>query len=234
MKAKIVEKREIAEGILYLKFTTDENINFTAGQFFTLTLLHPPYSDSRGNSRFFGFVNSPTQNKIIEMITRIGQSAFKKSLIMLAIGSEVEIGLISGTISLPDDTIKPLVFITQGIGIAPLMSILRLVKEKSLQRNITLIYINKNKATAVFLDELEKYAKENTDFRLISTMTKDQGWTGEKRSIDARFLKEYLPLPTDNLYFITGIPSFVPTVVKLLRDTGIPASQIKFEIFTGY
>jgi ferredoxin-NADP reductase len=234
MKAKIIEKKEIAQEILYVRFATDEDLNFTAGQFFSLTLINPPFSDSRGNSRFFGFVNSPTQNRTIEMVTCLGMSSFKKTLSEMPLGTEVEIGSIGGTINLPSDTAKPLIFITEGIGIAPLMSIIRLVNEKSLAYKITLIYSNKDKASAVFLDELESIANSNPDFKLIATMIQDNNWTGEKRRIDTQLLKEYLSSVNDNLYFVTGTSQFVPNIIKALLELGVIMGQIKLEVFTGY
>lgn len=234
MLAKITQKYEIVKETLFVQLTSDEDIHFTAGQFFSLALINPPYSDSRGNSRYFGFINSSLQNKVAELVTRIGDSAFKRSLVEIPLGTEVEIGKLGGNIALPQDSAKTLVFIAGGIGIAPFMSIFRLIKEKSLGYKIILIYSNKDKASAVFLEELEAYAKENSDFKLIATMTKDNNWLGEKRRIDGNFLREYLLQHTDNFYIIAGTPRFVPSIAKMLRELGIPPQQVKFEIFTGY
>lgn len=232
MKAKLIDRKEIAEGTLYTKFSVDEELDFKAGQFFRLTLLNPPYTDDRDSSRFFGFVNSPSQNKIVETITRLGPSAFKRSLSEMSTDSEVEIDGIAGEMTLPKDLETPWIIVTGGIGIVPYLSMLRTVKEKALPHQITLIYSNTKKSWAIFLDELEKYAEENSNFTFISTMTQDPDWQGEKRRIDGAFLREKVDDPENSIFYISGTPRFVPDMVRAVKNLGV--EKVKFEIFTGY
>lgn len=234
MKAKIVQKEEIAEGTLYTKLSLDEEISFKAGQFFRLTLLNPPHTDERGNGRFLGFINSPSQNKLIETVTRLGPSAFKRYLNEAPLDTEVEIDGIDGDMILPENTQVPWVVITGGIGIVPYMSMFREIKEKALPYKITLIFSNTRKSWAIFMDELYAYAQEDRDFSFIPTMTQDPNWQGEKRRIDATYLKEKLPNPENNLYYVSGTPRFVPSIVTALKSLGVPQDKLKFEIFTGY
>jgi ferredoxin-NADP reductase len=111
---------------------------FMPDNFFHSHLINPPYTDERGNSRKFGFINSPTVQDSISMMTRIGVSAFKKSLLELPIGTEVEIDGVDGHNHLPDDVQIQFVWIADAIGIAPFMSIVREIKAKNLQNKVTL------------------------------------------------------------------------------------------------
>ncbi len=234
MKVRLKEKREIAKETLYLEFDLlGQELNFEPGQFFQLTLLNPTYSDERGNSRYLGFANNPTEKETISTATRYGTSAFKKSLLELPIGTETEIGSIGGH-GILNETEKPKVLIAGGIGVVPFMSILRYAKTQSLADNLTLIYANKNRESAVFFDELENMAKENNQFKFIPIMLHDENWTGEKNRIDQQFIKKYFENPNENLYFVTGAQKFVLPVFQALKDTGIDASNITIEIFTGY
>ena len=65
-------------------------------------------------------------------------------------------------------------------------------------------------------------------------MTEDQAWTGEKRKIDAGFIKEYFPALNENLYFVVGPPVMVEAVQKALLKAGVDISNINIENFTGY
>lgn len=233
MKAKLVEKKEIAEGTLYTKFFLEEPIDFMAGQFFKLTLLDPAYTDNRGSSRFLGFVNSSTENNIIETVTRLGPSAFKKSLNEALIGAEVEIGKVGGEMTLPEDSEKTWVIITGGIGIVPYMSMFRKMRENSLSLDTTLIYSNTRQSWAIFMDELNNYAQDD-NFNFIPTMTQDENWVGEKRRIDKEFIKEKVADLENSLFYISGTPRFVPDMVKAVKNLGIEQQNIKFEVFTGY
>lgn len=223
MKIQLKDRREIAKGVLLIKFDTlGKSINFEPGQFFTLTLINPPFTDERGNYRIFGFVNSPLQ-KDIEILTKIGPSAFKKSLQEIPIGTEVEINGINGRIDLPKDINQQLIFITKGVGIAPIISIIRLHKEKRLLYQITLIYINNDQQSAPFFNELENYAKENLKFKFIPAQTLNNSLIASST--------QYLDT---NLYFVKGEQSFVMPAIKILKELGVKNNNISMEIFTGY
>ena len=233
MHAKITEKHDIVEGTLYMKLGLSEQIDFKAGQFFRLTLINPPYTDNRGNGRFLGFVNSPSQNTIIETVTRLGPSAFKRFLNEAPVDTEVDISAVGGEMLLPDSQTN-LVIVTGGIGIVPYMSMFRLMREQSLNQKVTLIYSNTRTSWALFMDELENYSRKNPNFNFIPTMTQDDGWQGEKRRIGEELLREKIPAPQDNLYYISGTPRFVPSVVTMVKSLGVTPQNLKFEIFTGY
>ena len=234
MRAVIEEKKKIAKGTLLVSFKLDKEVEFQPGQYSIINLINPPYNDQKGLSRHFSIVNSPTQKNKIIMATRLRDSAFKKSLQKLPIGTEVEIEKIGGHFVLPQNTQRPLVFIAGGIGITPFMSMLFYIQDKSLQHKITLLYSNPDKNSTAFLEELEEMAKKNPRFTLILTMTKDPSWEGETRHIDAAFLKEYLPHLNSYSYFIVGPPDMVDVVYKEAIKAGINEEHIKTEDFSGY
>lgn len=235
MKAKIKDRREIAKGALEVVFEfSDPLLHYNPGQFCTITLINPPATDNRGNNRFLGFTSSPSQKNTFTVLTRIGVSAFKKSLLEIPLGTEVEVSGIDGRIKLPEDKSQPLVFVAGGIGIAPIMGIIRYCHETNWEYSITLVYSNKDRASTAFFDELEGYSKQSQKFRFIPTMTQDNQWQGEKRKINGQFIKDYFPQPEKNIYFVTGTPRFVPFVFREIKDAGVPVINLRMEIFTGY
>jgi len=234
MKAILTKKEDAAEGTMYTEFITEEEIKFAPGQFFRLSLINPIYTDNRGNSRFFGFINTPSQVKLAATITRNGPSAFKRSMFEALPGMEAEIDGINGNIVFSDDLDKVIVIVTGGIGVAPIMSLLRWENQESRGHKILLINSNTNRKRAIFLEELREYEHAIPNFKLEATMTQDPDWGGETRRIDADYLKEKINLGEDNMYYITGTPRFVPDMVKHLRGIGADPAKMKFEIFTGY
>lgn len=235
MRVVIKDRKIIAKDYLYITFDSSKvDLTFNAGQFCSVTLINPPYSDNRGNSRFLGFTTSPSDKGSFSILTKMGVSAFKKSLAEIPVGTEVEIGGIDGRIKLPDDKNQALVFVAGGIGIAPIMGILRFCRENGWPNAITLVYVNETRESAAFLDELEGFTKETEKFKLIPVMTADSTWAGEKREVNGQFIKEYFPQSENTLFYVTGIPKFTPGVFKEIRDTGVPPLNIKMEIFTGY
>jgi all-trans-retinol 13,14-reductase len=223
MRVKLKTRKEIVKGIILLEFDTlGQIVNFEPGQFFTLTLISPPFTDIRGNSRIFGFVNSPTK-KDIQIITKSGPSAFKKWLMQMPIETEVQVDKINGIIDLPKNPNEQLVFLASGIGIAPIMSILRYLNEKQLQYHVILIYVNDSREQTPFFEELTNYSKVNALFKLILT-----------ESINNELIQNNLPILRTSLYFVKGEQQFVVGSIKILQALGIETNKISMEIFTGY
>ena len=125
-----------------------KELKFEPGQFFTLTLVNPKYSDERGNSRIFGFTNSPN-DKRIQFITYTGISAFKRSLFELPIGSEIDLDKISGDKIIPDNVDQKFVLIADVIGLAPFLSIIRKIKEDKSEFKFILFYIFEKSENAI-------------------------------------------------------------------------------------
>lgn len=241
MKAKIKEKKYIAEGTLLLVFDLlGKKIDFKPGQFFYLNLINPPYTDEKGNERHFSIVNSPNEKGILKMATRITDSAFKKSLSELPIGTEVKIGPISGNFVFPKRLISPIVFIAGGIGITPFMSMLQYVKENRFDYKISLLYSNRNKESTAFFDEIEVIRKDFGNIRAIRNfsptfiMTDDSKWSGEKRRINSVFIKDFFINPNFNVYMIAGPPGMVSSVSNSLIEAGVEKNRIQLENFSGY
>ncbi|MBI2601268.1 FAD-dependent oxidoreductase [Candidatus Daviesbacteria bacterium] len=234
MKAVVVDKKEIALATLWVKFKVNEEFEFKPGQYMFINLINPPYNDEKGTTRHFSIVNSPNEKGVLEMATRLRDSAFKKSLEAFPIGTEVEIQRIAGTFTLPEDTIKPLVFIAGGIGITPFVSMLRFINEEKLGYNITLLYSNRDLLSSVFLEELQELENSLTSFKLIATMTDDQSWHGEKRRINAQFIKEYLKDLGAYRFFVVGPPAMTESVENALGELGVVEENLTKENFTGY
>jgi ferredoxin-NADP reductase len=236
MRAKIKSKKEVARETLLVHFDLlDNTISFKPGQFFNVDLIDPPYDDEKGAHRHFSIVNSPNQKGVISMVTRLRDTAFKKSLRDMPEGSEVEIGKIGGgDFTLPEDTDRPLVFIAGGIGIAPFISMIRYVMEEGTAYDITLMYSNRERRTAVFLDELKERATGNANLELILTMTGDESWEGETRRIDREFIADYLENPTSGAYLIAGPPGMNKAITADLEKLGVKRKEIMASVFSGY
>ncbi|MBN2025692.1 MAG: FAD-dependent oxidoreductase [Actinobacteria bacterium] len=236
MKAKIKSKKEVAEDTLEVDFDLLGNtIDFEPGEFFNIDLIDPPYNDDKGHHRHFSIVNSPNEKGIITMVTRERDSAFKQSLADMEPGSEVEIGKIGGKdFTLPEDTGRPLVFIAGGIGIAPFISMIRYAMEEGIAYDIILMYSNRNRESAIFLDELEERAAGNVNLDIILIMTDDPSWEGETRRIDAGLIADYVEDPTSRTYMIAGPPGMNKGIASELEKLAVPKENIMASNFAGY
>jgi ferredoxin-NADP reductase len=115
----------------------------------------------------------PARSVTCGLCTRIRDSAFKRSLVELPVGAEVDVEQPKGKFVLPEDASRPLVFVAGGIGITAFRSMLRYIQDERLPHRVTLIYSNRDRESTAFLDELEQIEQTNPNIRLIVTMTND-------------------------------------------------------------
>lgn len=236
MRAQIKEKREIAKGTLLVVFDLlGQEVDFTPGQYFWVTLADPPYDDEKGPRRHITVVTSPNERGVLGLATRVRDSAFKRSLAELPVGAEVEVEEPKGSFVLPDDPDQPYVFIAGGIGITVFRSMLRYIAEENLPHRVTLVYSNRDRESAAFLDELLELERANPNLRLVVTMTDDPGWDGETRRIDAAMLRDHLGADLGGFtYLVAGPPTMVQAMEGILSSEGVPETQIRPERFSGY
>jgi len=105
VRARFVEKREVAKGTLLVLFDLlGREVEFKPSQYFFVTLLDPPYEDELGARRHFSVVTSPNERERRGFCTRLRDSAFKRSLVELPTGAEVELEEPKGSFLLPQDT----------------------------------------------------------------------------------------------------------------------------------
>src|SRR5688572_423542 len=89
-KIKLHRREEVAEGTIAVYFEKPEGFQFRAGQFLRFTMIDPEETDPEGNSRTFSIASAPHEEELM-IATRMRDSAFKRVLKTMPLGSEVEI-----------------------------------------------------------------------------------------------------------------------------------------------
>ncbi len=221
LKQKIIadETYEISFSLLNKKF------EFFAGQHIWVTVPKLLFPDPKGNARVFSIVSSPNDKEKLVIAFRNSGSGFKKTLIKIPIGSQVEIEGPYGYFTLPKDNSEPLVFIAGGIGITPFLSMIRFVNENKLKYSIILLYTNRNKDSAAYLQELKNISKQNPHFQLKNKFGR----------LDEDFIRESVGnILYQVKWYIVGPPPMVAAAKEILNNISVSPDHIFFEEFIGY
>jgi ferredoxin-NADP reductase len=236
MQARIKEKRLVAKGTLLVVFDLlGKEVDFEPGQYFWVTLVDPPYDDEKGPRRHITVVTSPNERGVLGLCTRLRDSAFKRSLNDLPLGAEAEVEEPKGSFTLPRETGRPYVFVAGGIGITVFRCMLRYIAEEGLGHRVALVYSNRDRESAAFLDELAELERGNPNLRVVLTMTEDPGWDGETRRIGPELLRDHLGEELESsTYLIAGPPAMVEGVTETLAGAGVPEDQLRTQGFSGY
>ncbi|HEY6243438.1 MAG TPA: FAD-dependent oxidoreductase [Pyrinomonadaceae bacterium] len=235
--AKLKSREEVAEGTMAFQFEKPAGWTFKAGQFIDITLLEPPETDAEGNTRGFSIASAP-QEEIIMVATRLRDTAFKRVLKIVPLGTAVKIEGPFGNLTLHNNPARPAVMLAGGIGITPFRSILFRAANEKLTHRIFLFYSNRRPEDAPFLEALQKLEKENLNYKLIATMTdmekSKQPWDGETGPVNKEMLERYLERAGSPIYYIAGPAGMVKGLHTMLNEAGVDDDDIRTEEFVGY
>jgi ferredoxin-NADP reductase len=234
MKATVAEKRDVAKGTLLVLFAVDAYPPYRPGHYFWVELPDRGYQDEKGLRRHISLVTSPTEKGFVGLATRLRDSAFKQTLAELEVGDEVEVEGPKGSFLLPEDTGVDYVFVAGGIGITVFRSMLRYIADEELPYRVTLVYSNRDRESAAFLDELEELERRIDGLRVVLTMTDQEGWEGETRRLDAGVLRELLGGLDDKQFLVAGPPAMAEGVSESLLAAGLAEGAVLTDKFAGY
>ena len=234
---KLKSREGVAEGTMAFRFEKPANWTFKAGQSVDMTLLDPPDTDSEGNTRAFSIASAPQEDTLM-VATRMRDTAFKRTLNTLRLGSTVKIEGPFGNLTLHNNAAKAAVLLAGGIGITPFRSMVFRAAMEKLPHRIFLFFSNRRPEDAPFLEELQALEKQNPDYKLIATMTKmeksKQAWNGETGLINEKMLSKHLKGAVSPIYYVAGPPGMVKGMREVLNKQGVDDDDIRTEEFSGY
>jgi predicted ferric reductase len=129
---------------------------------------------------------------------------------------------------------RDLVFIVGGIGITPLMSMLRSMRDEQEDYRVLLLYGNRNESSIVFRDELaEIEAGDYPQLQVAHILSDpDDNWTGLRGFIDRDVLDHYVGNDiSGKVFYVCGPAPLMTMTLSNLKQMGVKDGQIRNEIF---
>ena len=231
------EREEIADGTMAFHFEKPEGFEYKAGQFADYTLVNPSENDAEGGTRGFSLASAPYESDLMSA-TRMRDTAFKRALKTMDIGTELLLDAPYGSFTLHNNSKSPAVFITGGIGITPVRSIILQATHDKLPHRIFLFDSNRRPEDAAFLDDIMEAQEKNPNFTFVGTMTEmeksDRQWDHETGFVNEGMLSKYVGDLTAPIYYLCGPASMVASMRKISNDAGVDDDNIRTEEFSGY
>ncbi|MEM4255356.1 MAG: FAD-dependent oxidoreductase [Candidatus Norongarragalinales archaeon] len=133
-----------------------------------------------------------------------------------------------------DERAESVVFLAGGVGIAPLLSMIKYVDEKKLPTKMVLIHSNRTVQETPFLGYFKDLEKRNPDFKYVLDLTRPEEsapWDGTKEEgyLTAEMLTRHVPYPETQSYYICGPPRYTHGAFEVLKSLGVTQEKIKFE-----
>jgi len=204
-------------------------LSFRPGQFAWLTLVSSPFRAKEHPFSFSGSAEDPESLRFT--IKELGD--FTRTIKDVKPG---QVAYVDGPHGVFTTDFHPhaagFVMVAGGVGIAPMMSMLRTLADRGDRRPVYLIYGNARLEGAMFRDELE-VLKGRLTFTLAHVVEEPTPeWQGEVGYVTENVLRRVLP-PALKGYvcFLCGPKVMTDSVQASLRGMGVPLRRFHFELF---
>jgi ferredoxin-NADP reductase len=238
LKISLLSREMVAEGTMSFRFAKPPNFSYRAGQSVDMTLLDPPETDAEGNVRPFTLSSAPRED-VITITTRLRDTAFKRVLQVVPLGTEVKIEGPFGDFRL-HNAARPAMLLAGGIGITPFRSILveTIGGGGSLPYRVVMFHANRRPEEAAFTDQMRTLERADSNLTYVPTVTAQdvlgQAWNGERGRIDQEMLRRHLEGVINPICYIAGPIEMVKALRAILTASGVDEDDIRTDEFTGY
>lgn len=206
-------------------------IRFHPGQFAWINLRSSPFSEKEHP---FSISSSAAENlRLSFTIKELGD--FTRRIKDTPIGETVYVDGPYGAFTTDrHDHARGFIFIAGGVGITPIMSMMRTMADRDEKRPLVLFYANRDWEGITFREELERL-KTRLDLTLIHVLEKPpQNWTGKQGYISRKDIEEVIPkgLERNQLeIFLCGPPPMMRAVDRIINEMNIWPGDFHYERF---
>jgi predicted ferric reductase len=204
-------------------------MRFEPGQFAWLTLGASPFALKEHP---FSIASSAVHPRRIEFrIKAVGD--FTRSLLHVQPGQRAYLDGAYGAFSTdrhPDAA--GYVFIAGGVGVAPILGMLRTLADRGERRPLWLLYGNRRWERVLYREELEALAVW-LDLRVVHILGEPPAdWPGERGLLTQAMLERHLPADRAGLHcFVCGPVAMTQSAERWLRGLGVPRARVHSELF---
>jgi propane monooxygenase reductase subunit len=205
----------------------DADLKFFPGQYVDICV---PGTDE---VRSFSMANtSARESRQLEFVIKVYPDGLFSEYLdkTLQVGDRLTVTGPYGVFTLRDAPDTDLIFVGGGAGMAPILSLLRSMAERGIDRKAVYYYGARRRADLCFEDELHALEQTLPNFRFVPALS-DEDWEGENGLITDVVSRSEPALAKAHAY-ICGPPPMVEAAVPLLTRLGVPEKHVYFDKFT--
>jgi len=234
-KLTLTEVESVTHNVKTLRFKPADGrkvpFDYLPGQFLTLHIS--PHGIP--TKRSYTIASTPTWRDRIEITVKREDHGLVSRWLHdeLRLGDEVEIEAPNGTFVFSGNEAESIVLIGGGVGITPMMSVVRYLTDTGWSGKIYLILGFRAPRDFIFREELAALQSRNPNLSVVATTSNpgSEPWPGPVGHIDAALLASVVPDIQTRRSHICGPPSMMEAVKAALLKLSVPFAQIKTEAF---
>lgn len=205
--------------------------DYLPGQFLTVSVA----PDGNLTKRSYTIASSPTQHDYAEITVKHEEPGVVSGFLHNRIreGDLLDVAGPSGSFTFTGRECKCILLIGGGVGITPLMSVLRYLLDRSWPGDIYLLYSAHAPRDIIFREELDYIQRRHPNLHVVLTVSNADGadWKGPTGRITKELLAQSVPDIATRYVHICGPVPMMEAVKKVLTELGVPGERVKTESF---
>jgi ferredoxin-NADP reductase len=203
------------------------------GQYLNLTLT------IGGNRvrRSYTIASSSTRGAYCEVTIKRKEMGFVSHHVhdALRVGSLIEVSAPAGRFVFTGSETKAVVLLAGGVGITPLMSMVRHLTDTSWGGDIYFVVSARREKDIIFREELTYLARRFPNLHLRVTLSNEDSpsWTGARGRVNEALLTAMIPDFTGLPFYLCGPEPMMKATRALLRSLKVPETSILTEAFVS-
>ncbi|MBP0724978.1 NO-inducible flavohemoprotein [Bacillus sp. RG28] len=154
----------------------------------------------------------------------------------VSVGSELTISAPAGDFTLDESSTKPLVLLSGGVGITPLLSMLNTVINKGIKREVYFFHGALNSETHAFNGYIQDVVKEHSNVKSFIAYSNPTSSDLQSKNYDKEgfiTLEDLQNVLSSNVadFYFCGPTPFMKSMYKALGEWKVDPSSIHYEIF---
>jgi len=228
---RVTSVRKIADRTWELAIRSNRaaGARFKAGQFVWLNVGHSPFTLYENP---FSIASAPNESGEMSFVIKEAGD-FTRSLGSVEPGTRAYIDGPYGNLTIDGREADGIGLIGGGVGIAPLLSVVRQMRDSGDPRPAILAYGNRHRGQIVYEDELRSVGDETALRVEFILQDPPEDWDGRTGMLDPATIKDIFGFEGADrwLYLLCGPPGMLETAETALLELGVPPKQILSERF---
>ncbi|MBX9942490.1 MAG: 2Fe-2S iron-sulfur cluster binding domain-containing protein [Reyranella sp.] len=205
---------------------------YSPGQFLTFSAD----IDGKKVRRSYSIASPPTRISYVEItVKREEKGVFSDYLHdEIVVGDMLAVTGPAGAFTFEGGGAESIVLIAGGVGITPLMCVVRYLTDLTWPGEIYLLFAGRSTEDFIFQEEIEYLQRRCPNLHVAATMMqRAQGtaWLGFEGQLTKQIIAHAVPEIARRQIHLCGPPPMMEAVRAMLADLGVPTSQIKTEAF---
>jgi ferredoxin-NADP reductase len=207
--------------------------DFAPGQFLQVEVEPRPGSPVK---RSYTIASAPTRSAYVELTVKREEHGIVSAHLHdhIKIGDRVKLAGPFGVFTFNGSDADSIVLIAGGVGITPMMSVLRYLTDTAWPGEIFFIYSARSPDEIVFREEIEYLERRHPNLHtlvVVSGRPAGTSWLGPEGLLTRELLMNEVPDIASRRIHLCGPPPMMAAVRQQLAELGVPDAQIRTEAF---